>query len=55
MLLDLMTLIYLKRLDLHANYEAPHYDFFFQTFTSAMITDLAKLFGTPIVEEDFDC
>jgi len=20
-----------------------------------MITDLAKLFGTPIVEEDFDC
>ena len=29
--------------------------FFFQILVSAVITDLAKFFGTPIVEEEFDC
>jgi len=54
LLLGLMTLIYLTRLGLHANYEAPHYDFFLN-LVSAVITNLAKHFGTPIVQEDSDC
>jgi len=28
---------------------------FFQTLVNAVFTDLAKFFGAPIVDEDFDC